>query len=550
MSIKSSISKLSYGFKFKILSAFFLVAVLSLIFLVVSYWSFDRLGKMDTLKGHVVNVNFLLFHAINSEKDLITQHAILGNPLDTSDNKIIRRYNKAISYALEQVDSAIQSQYFQALPSANQSVKLRKLITDHQSIYARLVSRVQELEEAKEDSFRMAAVPALEKKIGINAESGLVRELQLKFKEIEPIVRQITVEIETEYNRMRDQSISILIGVFLFEIIIGFYFSMSFGNSVVRTILNVRNSLGKLAVGEIPEKLESDTGDELSEAIYAINGVVENLEKSASFAEFIGEGKFEEHFEVAGDTDKLGNALINMRDRLQSVAEEDKKRNWAIEGLAQFADLLRKYDSDTAELSKALVRKLVSYMGANQGAVYISEKPEGAEDVVLVQKGLYAWNKEKLAQKVIPKGVGIVGQCFAEKDKILMTEIPNSYVSITSGLGKSNPSCILCIPLLVGDECYGVFELASFQVFMDHQVDFLMELSESIASTIASVKTAEQTKTLLEDAKEMTEQMRSTEEEMRQNAEELEATMEENEEQNRRLQDEIDRLRSELEAKG
>ncbi|MGD1840152.1 MAG: PAS domain S-box protein [Thermonemataceae bacterium] len=52
-------------------------------------------------------------------------------------------------------------------------------------------------------------------------------------------------------------------------------------------------------------------------------------------------------------------------------------------------------------------------------------------------------------------------------------------------------------------------------------------MAESIASTIATVKNAEQTQKLLEDSKMLTEQMRTQEEEMRQNMEELQATQEE-----------------------
>ena len=44
--------------------------------------------------------------------------------------------------------------------------------------------------------------------------------------------------------------------------------------------------------------------------------------------------------------DVLGNALINMRDNLSKVAEDDKKRNWATEGMAKFGEILRNNTND------------------------------------------------------------------------------------------------------------------------------------------------------------------------------------------------------------
>lgn len=538
------LSKLTYGFKFKILGAFSLVALLSLGIVGTAFWSMERLAEMDVLKGHIVNVNFLLFHAKTSQKDLINQYALAEQTLDVNNNKILRRYDKATNISLSLIDSIGLSDSYKSIATSYKLEGLKNIIHDHRMIYEELVAKIVEIQQLKKDSVSPMALSIIENQIGVNHNDGIIQRLDNKFKEIEPVVQNFTLKIEERNEELKKESVRLLLGVFLFELILGFYLAYSFGNSIVKIVIQIRDSLAKLSKGEIPVRIKVDCRDELSETILAINGVVENIEKSAEFAENIGEGKFDESFSVSSERDKLGNALINMRDRLKAVSDEDQKRNWVIKGLAQFADLLRKNNEDTEELSRALIKELVVYMSANQGAVYIAEEKE--EGVVLVQTAVYAWDKHKMQEKIVKVGQGMVGQCFVEEQRIYVTDIPNNYVNITSGLGKANPNAIIIIPLIVNEKCFGVFELASFKKFTDFEINFLEDLSESIAATISSVRTAENTKVLLVESEELTTQMREAEEEMRQNAEELTATMEENEEQNRRLIEEIKVLKDQM----
>ncbi len=47
----------------------------------------------------------------------------------------------------------------------------------------------------------------------------------------------------------------------------------------------------------------------------------------------------------------------------------------------------------------------------------------------------YAISKRKAAARTLHPGEGLVGQCFVEKRRILLTEVPSDYLSIGSGLG-------------------------------------------------------------------------------------------------------------------
>ncbi len=215
-----------------------------------------------------------------------------------------------------------------------------------------------------------------------------------------------------------------------------------------------------------------------------------------------------------------------MRNNLARVAEEDKKRNWSTEGLALFGEILRKNNNNLNKLSDEIIANLVKYLSANQGGLFIIDEGEHDEPFMTLLS-CYAWDKKKFVDEKILKGEGLAGQVWQEMDTVYLTDVPDNYVKITSGLGDANPRSILIVPLKVNDQIFGVVEIASFNEFSENEIEFVEKIAESIASTISSVKVNARTQKLLEESQEMTEQMRSQEEEMRQNMEELQATQEE-----------------------
>jgi hypothetical protein len=250
------------------------------------------------------------------------------------------------------------------------------------------------------------------------------------------------------------------------------------------------------------------------------------LDKMTTFADAIGQGNYELSLSLEKEEmNSLSIALVNMKEKLRSVAEEDKKRNWLNEGLARMSDILRN-NQDTENLYTDIVTFVVKYIKANQAGLFVINI-NNPEEPFIELKSCVAFDKKKYISKRIEIGEGMVGRCVQEKEFIFLTEIPNSYISITSGLGEANPTCLLLMPLKVNEHVYGVLELASFTVLEDYQIDFVAKISEGIAAAISTVDTNNRTKYLLEKAQQQAEELRAQEEEMRQNMEELNATQEE-----------------------
>lgn len=259
----------------------------------------------------------------------------------------------------------------------------------------------------------------------------------------------------------------------------------------------------------------------------------DKTQKIFRFVEKIRHGQFDTEYKVQGADDVLGQSILDLRDNLKknkteedNRRKEDQQRNWVAEGLAMFGDVLRNNTDNIQELSYNLISQLVKYIKANQGAFFIIND-ESLADRFVEMTACYAYERRKFADKRVEWGEGIIGAAILEQQTIYMKDVPETYVSITSGLGKAVPKCLLVVPLKVNDEVHGVIEIGALQPIEKHIVEFVEKVAESVASTISNVKINTRTAKLLKESQLQAETLASQEEQMRQNMEELQATQEE-----------------------
>ncbi|MDY6801861.1 MAG: PAS domain S-box protein [Bacteroidota bacterium] len=274
----------------------------------------------------------------------------------------------------------------------------------------------------------------------------------------------------------------------------------------------------------------ADTSESLHKAL---KQELDKNQRIFRFVEKIRMGNIDAEYKVQGEDDVLGQSILDLRNNLKKNKEEedrrreeDQQRNWIAEGLAKFGDILRKDSDNIEELSYNLISNLVKYIHANQGAFFIIEDEDQA-DVHLKMTACYAYERRKYADKRLELNEGIIGAAILEQETIYMTDVPESYVNITSGLGKATPGCLLVVPLKVNEEVHGVIEIGAIKPLEKHIVDFVENVAENIASTISNVKINTRTAKLLKESQQQAEALASQEEQMRQNMEELQATQEE-----------------------
>jgi len=305
--------------------------------------------------------------------------------------------------------------------------------------------------------------------------------------------------------------------------------------SISKPLIDTSKVIRELAKGKISldQKMDIKSNDEIGDIRRSVNMLIDGLDNNLKFAIEIGKGNLDFEFKTLSDEDILGKALLNMRSSLKQAKIEEEKRkaedeklNWATKGAAKFAELMTQHSDNLEEFSYVIISNLVKYLNATQGGLFIIND-ENKNNITIDLSAAYAYDRRKYLEKKIPLGVGLVGRCINEAETIYMTDFPDDYLNITSGLGNAQPRSLLLVPIIFNQQVFGVIEIASIYELEDYQIKFVERIGESIASTISNVKINQQTARLLEESKIKSEELVAQEEEMRQNMEEMKTTQEE-----------------------
>lgn len=310
------------------------------------------------------------------------------------------------------------------------------------------------------------------------------------------------------------------------------------GYSITNPLKEITHRMQSLAKGKVTRDLlfTVTRNDEIGLMTVAFSEAILGILEKTDFAQHMGKGDLDAEITLLSSDDTLGKALVEMRDSLRSNRNEEEerkadeaKRRWISEGLAEFGGIMRRHNDNLELLCDDVVKNLVWYLKASVGGIFMAdENPDDPKRPSYSLISAFAYDRKRIFNKKYEHSEGLVGACAAERDIIVLTEIPDNYIEITSGLGDANPNSIILAPLVNdNDEVLGVIEVASLQRFETHEIEFVKEMCKSITSSLNTVRVNALTKQLFEQSQAQAERMQEQEEEMRQNFEELQATQEE-----------------------
>ena len=307
---------------------------------------------------------------------------------------------------------------------------------------------------------------------------------------IDKIVKSKTSELNDQTNTL--VSIIVILGVILISIASVTLFYL--GKRITDSIYSVRQKLFKMSKGQSVMPDKTDKSDEIGDMNKSLNDLIAGLNRYSEFASEIEKGHLDTGFSPLSNEDILGTSLLDMRESLKKARyeegkrrEENERRNRANEGYTMFGELMRKGSDDLHELSYSIISNMVSYIDVNQGGIFIVNDDD-PDEIFLELASSIAYNRRKFNEKRINVGDSLIGACAFEKKKIYISNLPEDYAEVRSGLGTATPKSLLIVPLLMEDNLIGVIELASLKIIDEFDIEFVEKVSDSIAASLYATK--------------------------------------------------------------
>ncbi|MBF0620897.1 MAG: response regulator [Magnetococcales bacterium] len=259
--------------------------------------------------------------------------------------------------------------------------------------------------------------------------------------------------------------------------------------------------------------------DVLGRAMVEMTG---NFREVVQQAKRIAKGDFSADIQPKSDQDALGKALLEMTRSLRALTEENAQETWIKTGQANLNACIS--DEQTIEeRATAILHFLADFLSLPIGLLYWRQSDETPFSML----SSYAHTNRKHLNNTIKEGEGLVGQAALEAKPILLTQVPDDYITIESGLGSTPPRQILVIPLLYGGRVRGVIELGSLLPFSGRSLNLLERVGEATVTAMVAAESLERTKILLVKTQQQADALQSQTEELQTQTEELQSQQEE-----------------------
>ncbi len=250
--------------------------------------------------------------------------------------------------------------------------------------------------------------------------------------------------------------------------------------------------------------------------------------------------------ELAALKGNINEMIRNLRETTSRNAEQD----WLKTNLAKFTRMMQG-QKNLHTVSQMILSELAPVVSAAHGVFYTMDS-NGSEEPILKLTATYAYKERKHLNKAFHIGESLVGQAAFEKQRILITDAPDDYVQINSGLGESKPMNIIVLPIVFEGSVLAVMELASFTRFTETYQSLLDQLTESIGVVLNTIQANMRTEELLAQSQSLAEELQTQQEELTETNKRLESqakSLQASEELLKQQQEELQQTNEELEEK-
>jgi len=200
--------------------------------------------------------------------------------------------------------------------------------------------------------------------------------------------------------------------------------------------------------------------------------------------------------EYQGDFVQIKDALETAATKLAEATAQNAIQDWLKTGQTQLSQQLSG-EQDVTTLAKNIITFLTTYLKAQVGAFYLLDNVD--KKVYLKLLASYAYTQRKGVANGFQIGEGLIGQAALEKERIIVTEIPEEYMSIQSGLGEAVPQQLLVIPFLYENAVKGIIEIGSFHEITEVQLELLDQVMPHIGIALNTAESRANMQALLQN---------------------------------------------------
>lgn len=197
-------------------------------------------------------------------------------------------------------------------------------------------------------------------------------------------------------------------------------------------------------------------------------------------------------FEKKNVTKSIASEIITkeleeqVEEKTEEIAEEVSFKEWT-------DNLLKKTKKESlAGFAESLLAMLSKEFEVVQGLYFSLDKKSGN----FIKVADYAYYSD-IPPREFMIGETISGQVAKNQKTMKITDIPEGYITVLSGLGSSSPSNLLIMPVINENETTGIVELAFFREPGEKEMQFFEELAGragAIAGKFLTEKSSEQKK--------------------------------------------------------
>src|ERR1700733_432304 len=223
--------------------------------------------------------------------------------------------------------------------------------------------------------------------------------------------------------------------------------------------------------------------------------------------------------EAEGEVAELKDSINAMVRSLRETVQASQDQDWLKTNLASIGSMLQGH-RDLEVVAELIMEELAPLLGAQHGTFFLTEDSAGEQRLRLI--AAYGLRADKDAPIQYRIGQSLIGQVAKSKRPVVVNEIPEGYIRISSGLGEAPPASLAIMPLLFEDQVLGVVELASFSKFTAIQLAFLEQLAETLGISVNAIIANSRTDALLEESQRLTSELQARSEELQQSNADLE----------------------------